>query len=62
MIFTTEEFLKVDIVDIERRLSCQAMSSTRSHSQLCTATPISFLSSVFTFHFGLCLLQSPHLF
>ena len=42
-------------------LSYQAMSSTRSQSQLCTATPISSLCSVFTFHFSLCLRQSPHL-
>ena len=33
------------------------MNSTRSQSQLCTATPISLFSSVFPFHFGLCLLS-----
>ena len=39
------------------------MSSTLSlsQSQLCTATSISCLCSVFTFHFGLCLHQLPHL-
>ena len=35
------------------------MSSTRTQSQLCTATPISSLCSVFIFHFGHCLRQSP---
>ena len=43
------------------RLSYQARSSTRTQSQLCTDTPISSLCSVFTFHFSLCLCQSPHL-
>ena len=37
------------------------MSSTRTQSQLCTATPISSLYPVFTFHFGHCFHQSPHL-
>ena len=39
----------------------QAMSSSRSQSQLCRATPISSLFSVFMFHFSLCSRQSPHL-
>ena len=43
------------------RPNYQAMSPTRTESQLCTATPISSLCSVFTFHFGYCLRQSPHL-
>ena len=43
------------------RLSYQAMFSTRSQSQLCTATPISSLFPVVTFHIGLWLRQSPHL-
>ena len=34
------------------------MSSTRSQGQLCTTTPVPFLCSVFTFHFGFCLRQS----
>ena len=38
------------------------MSSTRTQSQLCTATLISSHSSVFTFHFGHGLCQSPHWF
>ena len=33
------------------------MNSTRSQNQLCTVTPISSLCSVFTFHFGLCLMD-----
>ena len=37
------------------------MSSTRTQSQLCTATAISSLCPVFTFHFGHCFRQSPHL-
>ena len=37
------------------------MGSTLTQSQLCTATPISSLCSVFTFHFDQCLRQSPHL-
>ena len=43
------------------RLSYQAMSSSHSQSQLCRATPISSLCSVFMFHFSLCSRQSPHL-
>ena len=43
------------------RPSYQAMSPIRTESQLCTATPISSLFSVFTFHFSYCLRQSPHL-
>ena len=35
------------------------MSSTRSQSQLCTATPISSLFSVLTLHFGLWHRQCP---
>ena len=42
-------------------LSSQAMSSTRTQSQHCTATPISSLRSVFTFDFGHCRGQLPHL-
>ena len=42
------------------RLRYQAVSLTRSQSQVCTATPILFLCSVFTFHFDPCLQQSPH--
>ena len=38
------------------------MSSTHTQSQLCTATLISSHSSVFTFHFGHGLCQSPHWF
>ena len=37
------------------------MISTRTLSQLFTATPISLYCSLFTFHFGYCLRQSPHL-
>ena len=74
---TTEGFLEVAIEswpvwDLNRRplnsvqtlnrLGYQAMSSTRSHSQFRTATSTSSLCSVFTFHFGLCLRQSPQLF
>ena len=73
MVFTTEGFLEVAIeswpkwglnprplssVQWSNRQSYQAMSSTRSQNQLCTATPI---CSVLTFHFGLCLRQLPHL-
>ena len=43
------------------RMSHQAMSSTCTQSQLCTATPFSSLCSVFTFHSGNCLRQSPGL-
>ena len=43
------------------RLSSQAMKSTRTESQFCTATSISSLCTVFTFHFDHCLRQSPHL-
>ena len=56
MVFTTEGFFEVAIeswpewdlnprlrnsVQTSNRLSYQAMSSTRTQSQLCTATPIS---------------------
>ena len=75
MVFTTEGFSEVAVesrpeldlnprplssVQTLNRLSYQAMSSTRSQSRLCAATLISSLCSVFTFHFGLCLCQSPH--
>ena len=43
------------------RPSYHAMSSSRSKSQLCVATPISSLCSVFTFHFGLSLRHLAHL-
>ena len=74
---TTERFLEVAIEswpvwDLNRRplnsvqtlnrLGYQAMSSTRSQSQFCTATSTSSLCPVFTFNFGLCLRQSPQLF
>ena len=75
-IFSTEGFLEVAIESWPKwglnprplssdqwsnRQSYQAMSSTRSQNELCTATPIPFLCSVFTLHIGLYLRQSPHL-
>ena len=42
-------------------LSYQAIISTRSRQQLCAATPSLSLCSAFTFHFDLCLRQTPHL-
>ena len=75
-VFTTEGFLEVALerwpewnlnqqplnpFRSSNRLSYQAMSSTRTQSQLCTATPISSRCPVFTFHFGHCLRESPHL-
>ena len=42
-------------------LRYQAMSSTRTQNQLCTAFPNSFLFALFTFLFGHWLHQSPHL-
>ena len=42
-------------------LSYQAMSSTGTQGQLCTATPIWSLCLVFTFHLGHCLCQSLYL-
>ena len=64
MVFTTKRFLEDHWTPFRRsnRLSYQVMSWTRSQSQLCTATPISSLCSVFKFHFGLCLRHSRHLF
>ena len=41
-------------------LRYQAMSSTRTQNQLCTAFPNSFLFAMFTFLFGHWLHQSPH--
>ena len=72
MVFTTEGFIEVAIeswpeLDLNpqplssNQLSYQAMSSTCSQSQLCTATPISSLCSVLTFHFGPCLRQTTDL-
>ena len=76
MVYNTEGFLEVAVeswpewdlnswplnsVRCSHQLSYQAMSSTCTQSQLCTATPISSLCSVFTFHFGHCLRQLPHL-
>ena len=68
MVFTSERLLEVATESWlewdsdhwspfrgSNRLSYQAMSSTRTQSQLCTAPPISSLCSVFTFHFGHCL-------
>ena len=46
---------------LSSRGNYQTMSSTRSQSHNCTANPISSFCSVFPFHFGLCLGQSPHL-
>ena len=72
-IYTNDGFLKVPIkswpkwdlnprplnsVRRSNRLNYRAMNSTHSHSQ---ATPVSTLCSVFTFHFGVSLHQSPHL-
>ena len=42
-------------------LSYQTVNLTRCQIQLFRTTPISSLCSVFTFHFGLCLPQLPHL-
>ena len=42
-------------------LTYQAMISTRSQSQLCTATPISSHCSVLMVHFGFFLRQAQHL-
>ena len=70
MVFTTEGFLevarKLALVEFEplttedtfrcsNKLNYQAMSSTRTQSQLCTGSPISSLCSVFMFHFDHCL-------
>ena len=41
MVFTTEGFFEAAIERCSNRLSYQAMSSARTHSQLCTVTPIS---------------------
>ena len=71
MVFSTEGFLEVARKSWPKwdlnpqplnsvHMSYQTMSSTRTQSQLYTATPISSLCPVFTFHFGNCLLQSPH--
>ena len=67
LVFTTEGFLAlvgIETTTTELRsnwLSYEAMSSTRTQSQLSTATPSSSLCSLFTFHFGRFLRQSPHL-
>ena len=53
MVFTTEGFLEVAIESWPEW--------DLNQSQLCIATLISSPCSVFTFHFGLCLRQSPHL-
>ena len=76
MVFTTEGFFEIAIESRpERNLNPRPLNSfqtlyptelsylrsTRTQSKLCTATLISSLSSVFTFHFGHCLRQSPNL-
>ena len=76
MVFTTEGFFEIAIESRPERnlnprplnsfqtlypIELSYLSSTRTQSKLCTATLISSLSSVFTFHFGHCLRQSPNL-
>ena len=55
------EFLEVGIVSWPAWDLNPRPPNSDFESQLFTATPISSLCSVFTFHFGLCLRQSPHL-
>ena len=52
MVFTTEGSLEVAI---------ESWPDWDLNPQLCIATLISSLCSVFTFHFDLCFRQSPHL-
>ena len=54
-----EPMTTLNSVRRSKRLSYHTVSSTRSQSQPCAATPISSLCSEFIFHFGLCLRQLP---
>ena len=68
MIFVTEEILEVAIeswpewgLNIPLLNCVQTFKPTElSCHQICAATPISPLCSVFTFHLVFCLCQSPH--